>query len=240
MSLSKNIKLRLLIVIFTLIPLYSPTVSSALENSIYLNDEGACLNSLESVWKEFGTPYPCFSEGSNISLRAPNNNASKGKSSVQIVTNGKQSQISSTENVIKLANYKLGLNEVYFATIGKSGEIDVIGNVYQFIIYKTTLRTGRSLTNKISYTVILDPRVDASKVLTPEMNPKLIEIGVEDANQQAVSTFKANVFTVDLDSNEKSEIEKTKSVVSTFPTKILIMIPIFISVVVLIVRPSYI
>ena len=181
--LMKKRRFEVLSAAICLLSLYFPSLSAAQESPIFIEDQGACVNSLENVWKEFGTPYPCFVDGSKIAIRVPASSTTKEKRNLQFFLGGKPTPVSASETTVNVTNYKLGLNEIYFGNRGANGELNQVGDVFQFIIYTAPIQTARLQQDRISYTLILDPLVDASKILTPEMNAKAIDIVVEGTNQ---------------------------------------------------------
>ena len=60
-----------LLLITSLISSFNVTNSYAQNFSLKLESQPVCLDSLKSVWQEFGSPFPCFTSGSLIELSKP-------------------------------------------------------------------------------------------------------------------------------------------------------------------------
>jgi hypothetical protein len=131
------------------------SVSAVEVKEVDISTAAACSVSLESVWSPYGVPHPCFTTGTALKIKTPP--ASKLAPSYYIrLNNGSRTLV--TGAYVSIANYKSGLNEIFFEKPGaNAGQwIEVIST--KFIVYTPapTSRLRVATVAKSPYVVTLN------------------------------------------------------------------------------------
>jgi subtilisin family serine protease len=187
-----------------------PSQSSALEVK-QIENETACLNELVDVWKEFGTPYPCFPQGTTISLPIPSQASSKPSTRLMLEVNGGALSIPQNSNRINLDRFSTGLNKVQFVAINSLEERYSIGEPYWFIGYAVKSNVRTSTVVKKSYVLLPKNSISIQNLATAAMNLKETEITELD-DQGVRQVFKSRVYSADLTSEQVAALTKSGSV----------------------------
>ena len=144
------------LLITSLISSFNVTNSYAQNFSLKLESQPVCLNSLKSVWQEFGSPFPCFTSGSLIELSKPVPGRDKTQGELYFKLNEIIKLVSSSNIILTPDEYKLGLNKSYFYTKDLStNEEKLFGSPFNFIIYNSFARQRAFIEPKNNYTIIL-------------------------------------------------------------------------------------
>jgi subtilisin family serine protease len=199
--------MKKLIAIFTSIAMVvflnlftDPSKSNALEVK-EIEKETACLNELIDVWKEFGTPYPCFPEGTLVSLPVPVQAGDKPSTQVLLELNSNLVSITQNSNRVNIDRYKTGLNKAQFISIDSQGERYSIGEPFWFISYKAKIGARASSTAKKSYVLTEKGPVSIQSLAKPGMNVSQTKITATN-NQGVAQEYKTRVYTADLTSED--------------------------------------
>jgi serine protease len=187
-----------------------PSQSSAIEVK-QIENESACLNELIDVWKGFGTPYPCFPQGTTISFPIPDKASLKPSTILMLELNGTLISTPQNSNRIDLNRYNTGLNKAQFVALNSLQEKFQIGEPYWFISYAAKTAAGTSATIKKSYVLSPKASIPIQNLTTASMNLKEAEIA--ELDDQGVSrVFKSRVYTADLTNEQASTLTKTGTI----------------------------
>jgi subtilisin family serine protease len=187
-----------------------PSQSSALEVK-QIENETACLNELVDLWKGFGTPYPCFPQGTTISLPIPSQVNFKPTVRLMLELNSSALNIPQNSNRINLDRFNAGLNKAQFVGINSLEERYPIGEPYWFIGYAANSNARTSTVVKKSYVLSPKGSVSIQNLATSAMNLKETEITELD-DQGVRQVFKSRVYSADLTSEQVATLTKSGNV----------------------------
>lgn len=187
-----------------------PSQSNALEVK-EIEKESACLNELINIWQEFGTPYPCFLQGTTISLPVPNKVADKPATKLMLELNSNLISISQNSIRMNIDRYDKGLNKAQFISVNSLGERYPIGDPYWFISYVANSNAKTMSLMKKSYVLAQKGPTSIQSLATSGMNLKETQI-TESDDQGVTRVFNSRVYTADLTSEQVSTLTKSGSV----------------------------
>ena len=209
-------KVKKLIAIITSIALVAflnlfagPSQSNALEVK-EIEKESACLNELINIWQGFGTPYPCFLQGTTISLPVPNKVADKPATKLMLELNSNLISISQNSIRMNIDRYDKGLNKAQFISVNSLGERYPIGDPYWFISYVANSNAKTMSLIKKSYVLAQKGPTSIQSLATSGMNLK--ETQITETDQGITKVFNSRVYTADLTGDQVNTLTKSGTV----------------------------
>lgn len=149
----KNGILSILLAFSVISGITSPQSASAGSVSYELSKAPACLVSLSEIWSPYGNPFPCFLNGTKITLDIPR--VKSVTSQIILSVNSEQITIQPGTQ-IEITNVIVGLNEVRVMQKKINGTLIDIQNPLYFIIYENNanLLSVSSVEEKKSYVIV--------------------------------------------------------------------------------------
>ena len=208
-----------LLLIASLISSFNVTNSYAQNFSLKLESQPVCLDSLKSVWQEFGSPFPCFTSGSLIELSKPVPGRDKTQGELYFKLNEVVKLVSSPNLILTTGDYNLGLNKAYFYTKDLStNEEKLFGSPFNFIIYNSMTRQRAFAEPKKNYTIVLKDSEQYSTKKISDLNLMPVSLSSVDAAGNKTEFKSRKIFTADLDSTELENLEENNSIKSLSPS----------------------
>ena len=193
----KFIALVLILVMISM----SPTSASLASNNVKIEEIStatACRVSLLSIWQVYGVPYPCFVEGTQLSIAAPIKTNLDSRLLIKV-----NSDIRSIAwgSIFEISNYMLGLNSVEFGVTNEDKNFVQIGQQIKFIVYSSSERffSDQRVSSATPYVVVLRDDANVSSIA--------LEVGIRNQSYMTSSVsmgktqsfVNSSIFVMDLD-----------------------------------------
>jgi subtilisin family serine protease len=217
----KKLILRVLslLMLISLLPSMNTPSAKAESFSLKFENQPVCLNSLKSIWAEFGSPFPCFINGSEVVLSKPVQSNSRHPRDLYFRINKKAKDITSDQIRISSNDYRIGLNEAMFYTKDStSGNEEIFGSPINFIIYNSFSRLSQLDEPKKNYTIMFKNQANSFPKNLSDFDLQPVVMYSSDI-QGNKSTFESKkIFTTDLTAKQLEILNKTKLVESISTT----------------------
>jgi subtilisin family serine protease len=206
----KKLKFLSLLILISLFPALNMTSAEANSYTLKVENQPVCLNSLKSIWIEFGSPFPCFVNGSEVVLIQPSQANSKLAKDVYFQLNNKIMDISSNQVIISPSEYQVGLNKAYFyVKDSNSGDEQILGSPVDFIIYNSISRQRLLSNPKQNYTVLLKKQVNSVDTNLSDFDLQSAIVYSRDSLGKNKKYQSDKIFTADLDLEELKSLKDT-------------------------------
>jgi subtilisin family serine protease len=196
----KSITLVLILVMISM----SPTSASLASNNVKIEEIStatACRVSLLSIWQVYGVPYPCFVEGTQLSIAAPIKTNLDSRLLIKV-----NSDIRSIAwgSIFEISNYTLGLNSVEFGVTNENKNFVQIGHQIKFIVYSSSERffSDQRVSSATPYVVVLrdDANVSSIALEVGISNQSYMTSSVSGGKTQSFAN--SSIFVMDLDPSQ--------------------------------------
>ena len=200
LSMRKFITLVLILIMISV----SPTSASSASNNVKIEEIStatACQVSLLSIWQVYGVPYPCFVEGTQLSIAAPNK--TNLDSHLLIKVNSDIRNIA-WDSIVGISNYTLGLNSVEFGVNDENKNFVQIGQQFKFIVYSSPKRffSDQRVSTATPYVVVMrdDANVSSIALEVGISNQSYMTSSVSGGKTQSFAN--SSIFVMDLDPSQ--------------------------------------
>ena len=214
-------KFIVFVLILVMTPMSPMTISLASNDGEIqnLSTATACQVSLQSIWKVYGVPHPCFVMGAKLSISAPNK--TKFDSHLLIKVNSDIEYIA-WGSIVAISNYALGLNSVEFGVADESGNFVQFGQELHFIIYPSpnNFFSLQQVSSGSPYVIVLRDGVNVSS-LTSEVGINEKSYMISTVAEGKIKTpATSSIVVMDLDPSQLILMQNNSNVTAIAPQQI--------------------